>query len=371
MKRTNATKVEKEMKIAIIGFGGMGSYHEGTIIPRYNEYARSLEKAEESIEVCGTYDISSERQDFAAKKGLNVFKNIEDVWADKSIEAVLIATPNDLHLPYAIEAAKHGKNIISEKPAGLHSGEVEEMYAAAKKYGVVFTPHQNRRWDKDFLSVKNIYDNSITGSVYRIESRVMGSHGIPGAWRRVDKQGGGMMLDWGVHLIDQMLQMVKEHFKSVLCDYSYIAGEEVDDGFDLEVEFESGLLYRIVVDTNTFIELPRWQVYGIDGTATVSDWRAENVEGKIVCCRERVDVNLKGVTAGNGLTKTMAARNVETVDIFPMKIVDASGTEFYENFVHAVRFGEPTTVKREEVLNVYKIMESAKLSAKNREVIKF
>ena len=64
------------------------------------------------------------------------------------------------------------------------------------------------------------------------------------------------MLDWGVHLIDQMLKMIDAKVTSVYCDYSYQAGEEVDDGFDLEVKFNNGLIYRIVVDTNSFIELP-------------------------------------------------------------------------------------------------------------------
>lgn len=119
---------------------------------------------------------------------------------------MLVATPNDAHLPYVLKAAECGKNVIVEKPAALSGAEAERMYAAAEKAGIVFSPHQNRRWDDDYLSVRSIYESGEIGKVYRIESRVMGSNGIPGAWRRIKSQGGGMMLDWGVHLIDQMLQ---------------------------------------------------------------------------------------------------------------------------------------------------------------------
>lgn len=75
--------------------------------------------------------------------------------------------------------------------------EAEEMYDAAEKAGVVFEVHQNRRWDDDYLTVKNIVDNELAGEAYLIESRVMGGNGIPGAWRKEKARGGGMMLDWG------------------------------------------------------------------------------------------------------------------------------------------------------------------------------
>ena len=242
------------MKIAIIGFGGMGNNHRKYIIPRLND-----SDYPEKLDIAGIYDISEERKEFAAQLGLHNFNSAEEIFADESIKIVLIATPNDLHKPYVLDALSRGKNVIVEKPMGLDTDEVNEMYAAAKKYGKVFEVHQNRRWDDDFLTVKNMYDKKLLGETYLIESRVMGSNGIPGAWRKNPEQGGGMMLDWGVHLIDQMLLMIDDKVKSVECDYSYQAGEKVDDGFDLLVKFKGGMRYRIVVDTNTFIELPRWQ----------------------------------------------------------------------------------------------------------------
>lgn len=352
------------MKIAIIGYGGMGNNHKKYIIQRLND-----SDYPEKLEIAGVYDISPERKAFAAELGLKNFDSADEIWNDDSIKIVLVATPNDSHLPYVLKAAECGKNIIVEKPAALSSEETEKMYEAAKKAGVVFSPHQNRRWDDDYLTVRNMYEKQTVGKVYRIESRVMGSNGIPGAWRRVERQGGGMMLDWGVHLIDQMLQFVKSPVKSVYCDYSYIAGEEVDDGFDLEVKFEDGLIYRIVVDTNTFIELPRWQVYGTDGTATITNWRRDNVEGRVVRCIQRVDDKLEGVNAGNGFTKTMAARRSETVEEFPPEIVRGDKNAFYRNFMDAVIKGEPTIVRKEEVMRVFKIMELAKKSARENRVI--
>ena len=78
-----------------------------------------------------------------------------------------------------------GKHVVCEKPAALDSRQFAEMLACAEKNGVLFTVHQNRRWDEDFLAVKEIYDKNTLGAVFNIESRVHGSRGIPGDYRNV------------------------------------------------------------------------------------------------------------------------------------------------------------------------------------------
>lgn len=353
------------MKIAIIGFGGMALHHKNVIISRLND-----SEYPEKLEIAGIYDIDNSRNELAKELGLRVFESAKEIYDDKSIEIVLIATPNDSHLPYVIECLQNGKNVICEKPLALSSKEVIKMYKESEKSGKVFEVHQNRRWDNDFLTIKNIFDNKIIGDVYKIESRVMGSNGIPGSWRKNFHQGGGMMLDWGVHLIDQMLQMIKSKVTSVYCKYSYRAKEEVDDGFDLQVTFENGIVYNIVVDTNSFIELPRWQVYGTDGTATVTNWRGNKVEGKIHKVNLRQDDKLEGIEAGNGFTKTMAKRRNETIDELPLQIIEGDKNSFYRNYMDAVINNKELIVKKEEVLRVFAIMEAAYLSSKKNKVIK-
>ena len=99
------------MKIAIIGFGGMGNNHRKYIIPRLND-----SDYPEKLDIAGIYDISEERKEFAAQLGLHNFNSAEEIFADESIKIVLIATPNDLHKPYVLEALSRGKNVIVEKP---------------------------------------------------------------------------------------------------------------------------------------------------------------------------------------------------------------------------------------------------------------
>lgn len=350
------------MKIAIIGYGGMGFYH-AQLMKSYAESAPAY-----PLELAGIYDIDPARVRAAQEAGIYAFADAEQIWADKSVEAVLIATPNDVHAPYVKAAADAGKHIVSEKPIALSERQAEEMYGYAERAGVVFEVHQNRRWDEDFLTVKNIFDHpEHIGDVYRVESRVMGGNGIPGDWRKRAAQGGGMMLDWGVHLIDQMLQMVKSTVVSLYCEYSYIYGEEVEDGCRLSVTFENGVEYLIVIATDCFRSLPRWQVYGTEGTATVRDW---DLSGGMTCALVKHDDNIAGIRAGNGFTRTMAPRVGATVKEKPLPAVHAEPFAFYKNFAASCAGKEERRIKKEEVLRVFRLMEAAARSAKENIVVK-
>ena len=195
----------------------------------------------------------------------------------------------------------------------------------------------------------------------------MGGNGIPGAWRKERARGGGMMLDWGVHLIDQMLLMIKSPVKSLYCEYSYIYGEEVDDGFSLTADFENGVKYRIVVATDCFRNLPRWQVYGTKGTATVADW---DLSGGITRVLVKEGDMPAGIKAGNGFTRTMAPREGDSVEEKPLPLVHAEPFAFYKNFAAACAGKAEKAIKREEVVRVYKLMEAAARSAAENIVIK-
>lgn len=349
------------MNIAIIGFGGMGHWHS-VRLKEYNESGVG-----KPLVLKGVYDIDPARQRLAVEEGYIAYSSPEEIWNDNDIDGVIIATPNDLHITYLKQAAKAKKHVISEKPIALNSKEAEEMYDVAEKEGVVFEVHQNRRWDEDFLTVKNIVDNKLIGDVYLIESRVMGGNGIPGAWRREIKHGGGMMYDWGVHLIDQMFQMINGKVKSVYSEYSYVYGEEVEDGFAVTANFDNGVKYRVIVATDCFRDLPRWQVYGTEGTATIDDWDLNGGVTRIIVGAEN---NVKGIKAGNGLTKTMAPRSGDSKIDSELSIVRAKPFEFYRNFVEACLGNEEKYIKRDEVVRVFKFMEACNESAKLNEVIK-
>ena len=340
------------MKIALVGYGGMGQHH-------CNAIRSAKEKNLIDTEVKGIYDIDAAKCEAAAKAGYYIYQDLEELVSDPEISAVLIATPNDVHLPVAVAAATHKKHVLCEKPVACSLEEAKKMYAVAEENGVELSVHQNRRYDKDYMTVCEIVKSGMVGDVYRIESVVAGSNGIPGAWRKNKNQGGGMMLDWGVHLIDQMRVFFGAP-DSVSCRYSYIYGEEVDDGFDCILDYDGKREIRINVDTNCFVPRPRWTVFGTEGTAVITDW---SLNGEIIRVKQRHDDKLKGITAGNGMTKTMANRREETIERIPLPEVEFVPYLYYKNLEKIAAGEEKPIAKKEEVLCVMDIMEKTHLSS--------
>lgn len=333
------------MKLVVIGYGGMGSYHVETIIPSENK----------NINVVGIYDIDPERQKVAKEKGLTVYPSFEDVLQDTSVDAVLIATPNDTHKNLAISSLKAGKHVVCEKPVAMNVEELDEITSVAKETGKTFMVHQNRRWDPDFLTIRELYNNKEIGDIFQIESRVQGANGIPGDWRHLKQHGGGMVLDWGVHLFDQMLFLVDSPIQSLSVDLSYILGDEVDDGFIVYITFQNGLRSLIEVGTTNYVTLPRWYVKGINGTARIDDW---DMSGKIIASTNNNEIDAPSpIQAGVGLTKTMAPPSEKAVKQLEFPEGKAEYVHFYQNFEEVVDGKAQPIVKNSEVRRVMQLIE--------------
>lgn len=332
------------INIGIIGYGGMGSYHHKELI-----------KQADGVQVIAAYDSKPERQTAAKKAGIVTYESFESLLSEEQIDAVLIATPNDVHKELAIQAMINGKHVICEKPAMLSTAELDEVIAVSKETNQVFMVHQNRRWDSDFLVIQNLYQKKQIGELFRIESRVHGANGIPGDWRHLEKHGGGMLLDWGVHLLDQLLFMVDSPVKKVSAELSYVLGDEVDDGFMALITFENGISALVEVGTTNFAKLPRWYVKGLAGTAVIHDW---DLSGEIVKQTGVIDHhNLIPIKAGQGVTKTMSPPTEEATTTIPLVEVSASNEGFYKNFYAVVTNGAIPIVKNEEVREVLALIE--------------
>ena len=343
------------MNWALIGYGGMGHWH-----------VKQLKTMPEMIDILGIYDIDDEKRAQAQADGLHAYASLDALLADERIDFVTIATPNDCHRAIAIRAMEAGKHVISEKPVTLSSDDLQAMIDAARKHERIFSVHQNRRWDEDFLVMKKIYDQNTLGRVFNIESRVHGSRGVPGDWRNRKLQGGGMILDWGVHLLDQMLQMIDEDVVSVYNMNSHVTNDEVDDGFKALITFASGLTAHVEVGTSNFINLPRWYMQGENGTAIIHDWA---LNGEIVMVSDWEKRDAVPVVTAAGLTKTMAPRTEETIRHYPLPEVTSDVRDYYRNFVRAIRGEEKQLVTHPQMMRVMKLMEALMKSAEMNEVV--
>ena len=341
-------------RLAIVGYGGQGAWHAGWAMKS------------DVIELAGIYDIAEKRACAAKENGIKVYSSREELLSDESVDIVLCATPNDSHKEIVIAALNAKKHVVCEKPVALSVGDFDDMVAAAKENGVVFSVHQNRRWDVDYLAIKSIIESGEIGDTISIESRIHGSRGIPSDWRCHKPYGGGMILDWGVHLIDQMLKLIPEKITDVYCRITNITTDEVDDGFTLMLGFEGGKRATVEVGTYNFIAMPRFYMQAKSGSAYIEDWQKKCRVAKMTAWNEK---EVLPVQTAAGITKTMAPRDELTLDSYEIERPSSDVHDFYRNLTRAIDGKEDQLIKNPEVRRVLLVMEKAFLSAEKKQVI--
>ncbi len=345
---------------AIIGYGGMAGNHEKVMRVDYDR-----------MKLKGIFDIDEKRSGVAREQGYYVYSSREELINDSDVDVVIVATSNESHKEIVIEALKAGKNVLCEKPATMNPAELIEIMEVQKNCKGIFTVDQNRRTNRDYVLMKNKVQEGLIGKPYVFESRVEGSRGVPAGWRTSKSQGGGMMLDWGVHLIDQFLYMIDEKVTEVFCKMYSVHYHEVDDNFRLTMTFESGTTAHIEVSTNNYILHPRWYVLGTEGTLVIDDW---GCDGEIVRCIDKENKWADEIVYTKaGPTKTMAPRSEKSVE--RIKLSEPEGitdnlTVVYNQLLDAVEGKAELTIKPEQVLRCMKVMEASFESAEKGIVVK-
>ena len=342
---------------AVIGYGGMGGYH----VRKINECR--------GMKLAGVFDTDPARLDFARSQGIKAYQSQAELLADKKITFVTVATPNDVHKDIVIACLKAGKHVICEKPVAMNTAELDEMIKVSEECNRIFTVHQNRRWDEDFRTIRKICESGKLGNVFRIESRVHGSRGIPAGWREEKVHGGGMILDWGVHLLDQMLTMMREagaYPVSVYCTETHVTNQECDDGFTAIVKFDKGPEWMVEVGTNNFIQQPRWYAMGSNGSAIIEDWACN---GKVTRIYNWTERTVAPISAGAGLTMTMAPRKSNTIRDYKITKVRSNWLEFYKNMLNAIKGKEEIIVKPAEFRQCLLFIEAMFESAEKNQTV--
>ena len=134
-----------------------------------------------------------------------VLRSVEAALRDRAIQLVVVATPNATHYDLAMQALSAGKHVVVDKPMAASSAQAEEMIALARQRGVLLAPFHNRRWDGDFLTLRQLLGSGEMGRVVSLESHFDRFRPVPrsGTWKEAAGQANGLLMDLGPHLLDQ------------------------------------------------------------------------------------------------------------------------------------------------------------------------
>ena len=199
----------KKLRIAIVGCGGIAQAHMAAY------------KKVPNAEIVAGCDIVQERLDLMREKwGLPkealFLDGTDKPWRTMfkamkgKIDAVDVCTPNGVHAPAVIDACNAGLHAMTEKPMGMTVAECKEMIAAAKKNKVKLSVGFQRRYQANSAALRKAREKGVFGDIMLVKVRACRRRGIPnwGVFGQKDKQGGGPLIDIGVHIIESALSFM-------------------------------------------------------------------------------------------------------------------------------------------------------------------
>ncbi|MES1219962.1 MAG: Gfo/Idh/MocA family oxidoreductase [Bacteroidota bacterium] len=184
-----------------------------------------------------------------------LYRSIDELLADDTLDLVIINTPVQTHYDYAKRAMLNGKNVIVEKPFTVTSKEAEELTAIAKEKNVFLFVYQNRRYDGDFRAIKDLLNKKLLGEIKEVEIRFDRFRPELGGklWKETKIPGAGVAYDLGAHLIDQALQLFGWP-QALFADLMAMRnGSPVDDYFEILLYYPT---FRVRLKGSCFVKQP-------------------------------------------------------------------------------------------------------------------
>jgi predicted dehydrogenase len=206
--------------------------------------------------------------------GLRTYQSITDLGDDPNIDLVIISTPPNTHAELATQMLQVGKHVVCEKPLALSQAETNTMLAAANKYGRLLSCHQNRRWDADYLAIKQAIADGLIGHPFYLETFVGGYDHPCGYWHSHVPIAGGTTFDWGAHYIDWILSLIPDEPKTVIGTRQNRVWHDVTnaDQERIQLRFAGGQEAEFLHSDIAAIPKPKWYLLGTEG-AIVGHWR--------------------------------------------------------------------------------------------------
>lgn len=260
----------RKIGVGLVGFGRIAEEVHLPSLLRHAGFRLAV--------VCDTTE--TRRAKAAALTNARTVADLDSLLGDEGVDLVVIGTPSQHHHEAAMAAIAAGKDVVVEKPMALTYEHAREMVEAAKEAGVLLTVFQNRRWDRDFLAVRQAISEGLLGTVAIVESRVflfgsVAGYSVPEfhpCWRLERRYGGGALYDWAPHLFDQILQLFPGAGRCTYAEMrSALWSEEVDDYFRVLLSLPGGVTAHVEMSQIARVEYPRWVVVGDRGTLVVAE----------------------------------------------------------------------------------------------------
>ena len=336
--------MKNQINIAIASFGMSGLVFHGPLL-----------KADPRFRVLKVWERSKNLSP-AMFPDVNVVRTFEEIILDSGVELVVVNTPDHTHVELTEQALEAGKHVVVEKPFTLNSCDGAKLIRLARKKGLLLSVFQNRRWDGDFLTVKEVLRKKWLGRLVEFEVHFDRYRNFiqEGTWKETPEYGTGIIYNLGSHIIDQVLHLFGLPGFVTACIGIQRTGGEVNDSFDLWLEYQG---MKAILKSSYLVREPgpRFILHGTLGSFVKHGTDPQE------------ELMKKGIIPGgegwgrepeeyHGLLHTEMDGGVvrNRIPTLPGRY-----QAYYENIYSVLREGGTPAVKAEDALHTIRVIEAA------------
>lgn len=325
----------KQIRVGLLAYGAIGDEHNYAVA------------ASDGLVVTAVCDTNPDRINAALEiaPDANTFEDADQMLASGEIDLVIVSTPPNSHYAWAKKALSLGIHVVLEKPMALTTDQCDELMKLAAGAGLVLVVYQNRRFDLDFLTIKDLIDKGQIGEVFSYESFVGGYSRPCDFWHSNAEVSGGAIFDWGSHFIDQILAILPGEVDFVTGLNQKRVWDHITnaDHAQVTINFKDGVQASFVNSDLAAARKPKFYVLGTKG-AIIGDWD-ESGEGAVA--------DLPAIISVYG----------EDEDQQIVDYVQVEPYSFHKSLAALLIDGEPMSVNAQQSRDVVAIMQAAEASA--------
>lgn len=336
-----------KIRIGLVGIGRAG----------WGMHCSELESWKDEFEIVAACDVlESRREKMKERYNCRVYEDIKALIADPEVELVDIATRSCDHFKHALMAMKGEKNVFLEKPITSTYEEALILQEASEnmKKGKLYIRH-NRRFDPDFVHVREIINSGILGDVFSIKLRRNG-YSRRDDWQTIKEFGGGQLLNWGPHIIDHSLRYLDGPVKELFSNLKLVAAAgDAEDHIKIVMVGQNGRVVDMEISGGSAIDTPPYQVYGTKGGLTLkgNTINLKYLDPKIEIGKRVVNPGTPGEVIGG------SPDNLKWIEE-SLPVMEGNNNVIWHELYKAMRLGSTYPIHIDEAIEVMKVISETK-----------
>lgn len=325
------------VRVGLLAYGAIGHEHNLAV------------QATDGLRLSAVCDTNPERVEAARQLAPDAaaFDDADTMLASGQLDLVVISTPPNSHAHWARRALERGVHVVLEKPMALSADECDDLMQLAASRQRLLVVYQNRRYDRDFVTLRSLLRSGAVGDLFQLDTFVGGYSRPCDYWHSNAEVSGGAIFDWGSHYLDQVLDLIPDpidHVSGLNHKRKWHHATNADHA-QVTVTFATGRQATFVNSDLAAARRPKYYALGTEG-AIVGDWDP---------AAEPAVADLPAV-----LTVHREGTRPEPVDL-----LDVAPYGFHASLSAYLHHGTPMEVSTTGSRDVVAVMEAAERSARN------